>query len=193
MNVLQALLIVALSGAVAGVAHGVILYGGVVLPGRLKDKKIPQGDGTSLSVTLFVPGVFGHILIGAIGGVLVFCYEHNELAFSTAAKYAPTLGDISFALVIGLTGSVGLNLWMDRKDLLGLKVQDPGNGATPDVNDYQVPDSDMAYVARAIASDQQRVAGVLHDVGVPVVVMPTPRAGIFTNHSFDLYRSLPSV
>lgn len=182
MNVLCALLIVMLFGAFAGLMHGIIVYGGLLLPQHLESKKVPQDDGTTVVYSMIIPGAFGHAAVGATSGLVVFSSMHLELVIGWSAQYTPTLGDILAATLLGLGGSAGLNLWLDQKDLLGIKQPaPPSNGNNP------------PPTADSNASGPNQPTSVVAPPTIKIEVIKTPKGGVCTNHSFDLYKALLSA
>lgn len=118
MNVLLALGVVALAAALGGVGHGFQTYGGAVLP-KTETKRVtvgPTGATKTVSVTLWLPGVVGQALFGALSGVVVFCvYTAPTKVVTLTGSYDLTFYAIGTALLAGLSGSVAVNDLIEKR------------------------------------------------------------------------------
>jgi hypothetical protein len=193
MNVPLALLTCMLVGSFGGLIHGLIIYGGVIFPKTMPKKKVKLEKSTLL-VTLWVPGSLLHIMIGLGAGFAAFCGINHEVLFGWSIVHVPSGEEMLAAFSLGLAGSLGLNKYIDKKNLLGIVEEvEPGETQAEDNTD-DAEGSRPAVTERTrvitLDTDQETPPAQQLDIESIARVIPTGSNGWATNHAFDLYRSL---
>ena len=128
MNVAWILVIILLVSAIGGAANGILVYGGVIAPKTIK-KTVDVG-GKNVEVKMWVPGVVGQTIIGAISGFLIYCiYSQPALIVGTGVPADLTLYQIAMSILAGLGGSIAINGLIEKKQWQSLapvlKDKDP--------------------------------------------------------------------
>jgi hypothetical protein len=109
MNVLVALSIVVLAGAIGGVGHGLVISNGKVLP-RPESKTVNVGTAAvpvNTTVSITPPSITGSLLLGALTGVVIFCaYTAPSVGITIKGTLPLTFHDVGIALIGGLGGDL---------------------------------------------------------------------------------------
>jgi hypothetical protein len=118
MNVLMALGIVVLAAAIGGIGHGFLAYGGAVMP-KFEPHTVKIGSIGSqknVVVTMWIPGILGAALFGAITGLAIFCiYTAPTVFVNLGGTIDLTFYNIGTALIAGLGGTVAVNELIEKK------------------------------------------------------------------------------
>jgi hypothetical protein len=118
MNVVLALLIVALFAAVGGVGYGVLTYGGAILPKKEVQKVNvgPKDNQKEIEVSLWLPGIIGHGFVGLLSGLTIFCvYSAPSVVVTTNDSFNLTFYMLGSALLAGLGGSTAINELVEKR------------------------------------------------------------------------------
>ena len=137
MNVVLALLVVALAATVGGIGYGVLTYGGAILPKQevQKVKVGPKDNQKEVEVSLWMPGVIGHGFVGLLSGLIIFCvYSAPTIVVTTNSSFDLTFYMLGSALLAGLGGSTAINELVEKRQWAKLapvlEKSDPAESAT---------------------------------------------------------------
>jgi hypothetical protein len=117
VNVVIALIVVAIVGAIGGIGHAVITYGGTIFPKKdVQTVKVgPANDQKDVEVTLWLPGVVGEAFIGLLSGLLVFCvYAAPTEVVAASTTVSLTFYSIGTILLAGLGGTAAINQLVEK-------------------------------------------------------------------------------
>lgn len=134
MNVVLALLLIALTGLVGGIGHGFMADKGAVLP-RLetKDVKVAPDSAATVPTTIWRPGIIGHAIVGILASLVVFCvFSAPAVLVGSTATVALTLYMVGTSLLAALGGSVAIDELIKKRQWSSLaptlEQMTPGQG-----------------------------------------------------------------
>jgi hypothetical protein len=138
MSVVVVLLLIAIGGGVGGAGFGLLTYGGIIMPKTITHDITVGSEGATQKVPfkMFVPGVIGHVVIGALSAVIIYCvYAGSSIVLSWKTVTALTLYQFGIALLTGLSGSKAINDLIEKQQWAQLapvlKQSDPSANPLP--------------------------------------------------------------